>query len=167
MKESGPDDATFWVYEKTVLGRLLEGFGWALGWGCYWLARAGLTRLADHWVDLAIILSRSNRGAIRTLGYLSGQRGRLAIRRGWVLVEGQIGPGGPFANKRFIARYDVAARDEASALSLIRRWEWDAVPESLRIEEAHLEWEDSGAEGILWAYPGRAFFQATDEAEKS
>ncbi|HQV03677.1 MULTISPECIES: hypothetical protein [unclassified Novosphingobium] len=162
MSAPDQDNVTYRVFESTFFGRLAEAIGWALGWLCFAFARAGWTDLAERWVDVAILLRRSNRGAIRTVGYLNALRGRLAIKRGWVLVEGRTGPSGAFANKGFFARYEVAARNQACALALIKRWERDAIPGSLRIYEAHLDCDDSGAEGILWVYPGRSFF-ATDE----
>lgn len=163
MTSTDESDEAFWVYGKTPLGRLLEGLGWIWGWGSYLAARIGLRSIAEGMVDTAIVLRRSNRGAIRAAGYMNGLDGKLAVRRGWVLVEGLVGPVGPFANMGFFARHDVAARDEARALQLISRWERDVVPGSLKIAEAELNTDDSGAEGVLWVYPGRAYFDPKDK----
>lgn len=151
-------DETYWAYRKSIFGGLLGWVGWTLGWSCYALARVGMAEIAGRLVDAAIKLRRGNPGAIRTVGFLNGRKGRLALRRGRVLVEGQVHASGPFANQHFFAAYDVAARDAKRALQLIERWEWDAVPGSLKVIEAEFEADDFGAEGILWVSNGRTFF---------
>lgn len=149
---------TYWVYNKGLAQHAYEGLGWSLGWFCYGLCRLGFPGVANRLVDRAIMLRRGNPGAVRAVGYLNGVEGRLALKRGRLMIEGRVGPIGPFADKCFFATYDIAARSPDRALHLIRRWEWDAIPETLQIVEGELDSEDLGAEGILWVSNGRAFY---------
>ena len=80
-----------------------------------------------------------------------------------MIIHGKIHDTGPFANKAFYAIYDVAAPNKARAVALIKRFEWDAIPESLEIEEGELEYSDRGAEGVLWIAPGRSFYSEGHE----
>ena len=132
--------------------------------GTYWLARAGFHRRADSLIDNVIVMRRANPGAIRAIGYLNGLQGWPAIRRGRLLIRGKIHETGPFANRDFFATYHVAAPNHARALQLVKRFEWDAIPESLSIEEGDLDHEDPGAEGVLWIAAGRTFFEGGEES---
>ena len=162
-----PEDESYFVYEKGFLGHLLEAAGWLLGLICYRLARSGFVALAERWVDTAIVLKRGNLGAIRAVGYLNGLQGKLALRRGRLMIVGRIHSTGPFADKRFYATYDIAARSKDRALELIRRWEWDAIPDSLIVVEGELDHEDPGAEGILWISNGRTLYSEDEEYNKA
>ncbi|HEY0414526.1 MAG TPA: hypothetical protein VGD66_15435 [Allosphingosinicella sp.] len=158
MSQAEPEEVSWWVYEESLLRKLASGAGWLLGWGCFWAVGLGLRDPVDGAIDLAIVLRRHNRGAIRAIGRLNAHRGLRALRRGRLLVTGRIHETGPFAHKGFYATYDVAAPNKARALALIRRFEWDALPESLEIDEGELDQFDPGAEGVLWVAPGRTFF---------
>lgn len=157
-------DVQYFVYEEPLIVRFLAVLGWALGWCCYWLARWRFEEAAERLLDTAIVMRRSNPGAIRAIGLLNGRRGLPARHRGRLLVHGKIHETGPFANKGFYANYDVAAPNKARALALIKRFEWDAIPESLEIEEGELDYPDDGAEGVLWIAPGRIFYSDEGEA---
>jgi hypothetical protein len=155
---SNEEDEVYYVYQDPIFIRALSLVGWALGWVCYWLARFGFVDKAEGLIDDAIHIRRANPGAVRAIGYLNGLRGLPAIRRGSLLVHGRIHDKGHFAGNGFYATYHVAAPNKARALALIKRFEWDAIPESIEIEEGELDYPDTGAEGILWVKPGRAFY---------
>ena len=74
------------------------------------------------------------------------------------MISGRTGQAGPFPNSSFYATYHIAARNAARAMELIARWEWDAIPGSLKIENCELDLPDPGAEGILWVSNGRTFW---------
>lgn len=158
MSDDDGDALTYAVYSPSIFERFVSGAGWALGWACYWLARTGNSGLADRLVDRAVRFRRGNSGAIRAVGLINAQLGLQALRRGRLLIEGQVVDLGPFANRGFFATYDIATRSPERALKLIERWEWDALPGSLRIVEGELDSPDPGAEGILWVSDGRIFF---------
>jgi hypothetical protein len=141
-----------------LLRGLLSALGWLLGWACFWAVRLGSGHRAEGLIDAAIMMRRHNPGAIRAILQMNGRDGMPAHRRGRLLVTGRMHDSGPFANNGFYATYDVAAPTEARALALIRRFEWDALPQSLQIEEGTLDSPDWGAEGVLWVAPGRTFF---------
>ena len=151
-------EPTYWKHQKSISVRLVEFFGWLLGWTTYWLARGGLTGNAEALIDHAIRLRRANEGAVRTIGYLNGRRGLPALRRGELMIHGKIANRGPFANLGFYSTYHVAAPNKMRALQLIRRFEWDAISDSVEIEEGELDLPDEGAEGVLWVAPGRTFY---------
>lgn len=152
------EDAQYYVLEKSILVKIAELLGWLIGWVAYCVARAGFHDRADTIIDDAILLRRANPGAVKTIGYLNGKRGLPALRRGELMIHGLIGPEGPFANLGFYATYHVAAPNQMRALALIRRFEWDAIPESLEVAEGELDLPDHGAEGILWVMPGRTYY---------
>jgi hypothetical protein len=152
------EDVEYYVYEEPLIRKAIALVGWATGWVAYWLAHCGLADRAEALVDDAIMMRRANPGAIRAIGYLNGLRGLPALRRGRLIVHGKIHDRGPFANKHFFAAYDVAAPNKERALALIKRFEWDAIPGSLEIEEGELEYPDPGAEGVLWVAGGRTFY---------
>ena len=156
--EDYPDEVRGYVYQEPFIIRIISIVGWLLGWATYWLARWGFTEKAEALIDDAIVMRRANLGVVRAIGYLNGLRGLPAIRRGRLIIHGKIHETGPFANKGFFATYDVAAPNKARALALINRFEWDAIPESLEVEEGDLEYPDEGAEGVLWVAPGRSFY---------
>ena len=155
--QSDPDPE-YYVYREPLTIRIVAVLGWFVGWLAYWLARMGYEEKADALIDDSMMMRRGNQGAVRAIGYLNGQRGLSAIYRGRLMVHGKIRDRGPFANRGFYATYDVAAPNKARALALIRRFEWDAVPESLEIEEGNLDHPDLGAEGVLWIAKGRTFY---------
>jgi hypothetical protein len=152
------EDVKYYVYEEPLILKAVAIVGWAAGWVAYWLARFGLVDGAEALIDEAIMMRRANPGAIRAIGYLNGRRGLPALRRGRLIVQGKIHDRGPFANKGFFATYHVAAPNKARALALIKRFEWDAIPESLEIDDGELEYPDTGAEGVLWIAGGRCFY---------
>ena len=157
--ETDKDSETrYYVYQESIVIRLLSWVGWLLGWLTYWMARAGHTEKAESLIDDAIVMRRANPGAIRAIGYLNGRRGLRAIRRGQLIIHGRIGGKGPFANRGFFATYHVAAPNKMRALALVKRFEWNAIPESLEVDEGELEFPDEGAEGVLWVQGGRAFY---------
>ena len=160
---SGKEDVRYFVYEEPLIVKALAALGWMLGWCSYWLARWRFEGAAEGLIDSAIVMRRSNPGAIRAIGLLNGRRGFPAQRRGRLIIHGKIHDTGPFANKAFYAIYDVAAPNKARAVALIKRFEWDALPESLEIEEGELEYSDRGAEGVLWIAPGRSFYSEGHE----
>ena len=153
--EGGLDYRVYYPGLAERVGRII---GWTMGWGCYWTARCGLPAIAEKFVDTSIALRRGNSGAVRTIGCLNGKAGRLALRRGKFLIDGQVGPHGPFAGKRFVAGYVVAARDESRALHLIRRFESDALITSLSLEKVDWWGSYAGAEGVLEAPENRFFY---------
>jgi hypothetical protein len=155
--EESEDDAEYYVYEESLLVKLIAAAGWLVGWTAYWLAKAGCIERAESLIDNAIVMRRANPGAIRAIGYLNGRRGLRARHRGALMIHGRIHDAGPFANKGFFATYHVAAPNKMRALALIKRFEWDAIPESLEIEDGELDLPDEGAEGVLWVAPGRTF----------
>lgn len=146
------------VFEPTLLGHVMSGAGYCLGWLAYVFARFRFFEWSEALVDDAILLRRANPGAIRAIGIKSGYDGHPAQFRGRLLIHGRIGPDGPFAGNGFFATYHVAAPNKARALMLIRRFEWDAIPESLEIDDGELDIPDPGAEGVLWIQPGRSFY---------
>jgi hypothetical protein len=151
-------DVRWYVFTPSIAERLSSASGWLLGWASYALTRLGLDGPAERAADRAIHLQRHSRGAVRTLGWLAARRGRLAGRRGQLIVEGRVGDRGRFAGRGFFATYVVAAFNEQRALDLIRRFERDAIPSSLRIDSGELDEPDSGVEGVLYVHPGRTFF---------
>ena len=119
------------------------------------LARTGNREWAERLADRSIDLCRHSPGAIRAIGRLSCQP---ALYRGKLLISGRTRPGGRFANRGFFATYHIAAANKVRALNLIRRFERDAIPSTLRIEEGELDIPDLGSEGVLWIAAGRTFF---------
>jgi hypothetical protein len=155
-----PSEGVRWyVWEPSLAERIASACGGLLGWASYGLARAGLDDASERAADRAIALQRHSRGAVRTLGLLAARRGRIAGRRGHFIVEGRVGDRGSFAGRGFFASYVVAAFNEQRVLELIRRFERDAIPSSLRIDSGALDEPDEGAEGVLYVHPGRTFFR--------
>jgi len=150
--------ADYFVLLPSLSERLGSVVGGVLGWISYPAVRMGLVGFAERLADQAIDLQRHSRGAVRTLGYIAWLNGRRAGFRGRLIIEGQVARG-RFAGKGFYATYDVAAFNEARALELIRRFERNAAPSSLRIDSGSLDHPDPGGEGVLYVLPGRTFFE--------
>jgi hypothetical protein len=152
------DEAEYFVHLPSPADRLRSAAGAGLGWISYGLARAGALGAAERTADRAIGLHRHGKGAIRALGWLSSLRGRRAGYRGQFIIEGRIKDEGRFAGKSFVATYVVAAFNDERVLELVRRFERDAIPSSLRIASGALDHEDPGAEGVLYIHGGRTYF---------
>ncbi len=152
------EEADYGVLLPSLSERLGSAVGGVLGWISYATMRMGQAGFAERLADRAIDLRRHSRGAIRTLGYIAWLNGRRAGFRGRLIVEGHVATG-RFAGKNFYATYEVAAFNEARALELIRRFERDAAPSSLRIDSGSLDHPDPGGEGVLYVLPGRTFYR--------
>ncbi|MBC7987560.1 MAG: hypothetical protein H7X93_12975 [Sphingomonadaceae bacterium] len=147
-----------WAYRRTILEHMARALGSATGWLAYAFARCGWSDLSGRLADRAIGLCREGQGAIRAIGFNAGRMGRVAGRRGQLFVHGRVRDGRRFGGHGFYATYHVAAFNKVRALTLIRRFERDAVPETLEIDSGELDQDDTNAEGVLWIKRGRTFY---------